>query len=200
MIYAEGLIVGLLAYLIGSINSSILVGKLWKKVDVRDYGSGNAGATNTLRTLGLGPAALVILGDVLKGVIAVLLGRIFLGEIGGIVAGISVVVGHNWPVFFQFKGGKGILTSAAVIIMITPPIGAYVMAAAVIIIALTRYVSLGSLVGAVLLPLMVVMMKSEDTNLIIFSAILAVLAIYKHRSNIKRLLNGTESKIGSKKQ
>jgi glycerol-3-phosphate acyltransferase PlsY len=200
LIYAEGLIVGLLAYLIGSINSSILVGKLWKKVDVRDYGSGNAGATNTLRTLGLGPAALVILGDVLKGVIAVLLGRIFLGEIGGIVAGISVVVGHNWPVFFQFKGGKGILTSAAVIIMITPPIGAYVMAAAVIIIALTRYVSLGSLVGAVLLPLMVVMMKSEDTNLIIFSAILAVLAIYKHRSNIKRLLNGTESKIGSKKQ
>ena len=200
MIYAEGLIVGLLAYLIGSINSSILLGKIWKKVDVRDYGSGNAGATNTLRTLGLGPAVLVILGDVLKGVAAVLLGRIFAGEIGGTVAGISVVGGHNWPVFFQFKGGKGILTSAAVIIMVTPQIGTTVMVSAIIIIAITRYVSLGSLAGAVLLPLMVVMMKSEDTNLIIFSVILAVLAIYKHRSNIKRLLNGTESKIGSKKQ
>ena len=200
MIYAEGLIVGLLAYLIGSINSSILVGKLWKKVDVRDYGSGNAGATNTLRTLGLGPAILVILGDVLKGVVAVLLGWAFVGVIGGIVAGISVVVGHNWPIFFQFKGGKGILTSAVVIIMVTPKIGVAVMLIAVIIIAITRYVSLGSLAGALLLPLMVVMMKSEDTNLIIFSAILAMLAIYKHRSNIRRLLNGTESKMGSKKK
>lgn len=193
-------VIMLIAYLIGSINSSIIISKLWKKVDIRNFGSGNAGATNTLRTLGKGPAVLVVLGDALKGIIAVILGRILGDEIGGMIAGIAVVIGHNWPVFFGFKGGKGILTSAVVILMVTPQIGWVIVATSILIIIFTRYVSLGSIVGAVMLPMIVTLVKPADMKLISFSAILAVLAIFRHRSNIKRLLHGTESKFGSEKK
>ena len=195
--------VAFLAYLIGSINSSIIVGRLWKNVDVRKLGSGNAGATNILRTLGKAPAVLVIIGDALKGVIAVILGSFFIGdqpELGAMIGGIAAVAGHNWPVFFQFKGGKGILTSAAVILMVAPNIGIFVVIISILIIAITRYVSLGSMMGSILFPVFVLVMETKNTNLLIFSIALAVLAIYRHRENLKRLLNGTESKIESKRK
>lgn len=194
------IIAAILAYLVGSVNSAIVVGRVWKQVDIRELGSGNAGATNTLRSLGVGPAVLVVLGDVLKGVIAVLLGRLLSGdETGAMVGGFFAVIGHNWPLYFRFKGGKGILTSAVVIIMIAPLIGSIVVVAAVLVIALTRYVSLGSLTGAVLLPVMIMSMENNNIPLLVFSIVLALLAIYRHRGNIKRLREGTERKLGSKK-
>ena len=196
------LIVAVAAYLIGSINSSIIVGKLWGKIDIRNFGSGNAGATNTLRTLGIGPTILVIIGDALKGVIAILIGWFLAKENGGLIAGLFAVVGHNWPVYFQFKGGKGILTSAFVILMVSPKEGGIAILIALAIMAITRYVSLGSVAAAALYPILIGIMeagKPNSRNLFIFAVLLAVLAIYRHRSNIKRLINGTESKLGQKK-
>lgn len=189
----------IIPYLIGSVNSSIIVCRLWGKIDIRKHGSGNAGMTNTLRTLGVGPAAMVIVGDVLKGIIAVVIGRFLTGnDAGAMIGGLAAVVGHNWPVFFQFKGGKGILTSAAVILMITPKIGLFVLIISILIIALTRYVSLGSLLGALILVLTVIIADFKNTNLFFFSVILTLLALYTHRGNIQRLLNGTERRLGRK--
>lgn len=186
------------AYLIGSINSSIIVGK-FNKVDIRKLGSGNAGATNTLRSLGVSAVVWVIAGDILKGIIAVILGRIIVGnEIGAMAAGLAAVIGHNWPIYFQFKGGKGILTSAVVILMIAPQIGIWVIAIAILTIAVTRYVSLGSLTGALIFPIFVLIMEFKNINLVVFSVIIAGLAVYRHRANIKRLREGTESKIGKR--
>ncbi|MGE5474110.1 MAG: glycerol-3-phosphate 1-O-acyltransferase PlsY [Ignavibacteriales bacterium] len=195
-----GFIVILAGYLIGSINSAIIVGKLLKNVDIRTMGSGNAGATNVLRTLGKGPAALVLIGDILKGVIAVLLGRLIFGnDTGAILGGFFAVVGHNWPIYFNFKGGKGILTSLAVIMMLTPMIGLVVSLFAILIIALTRYVSLGSVLGAILYPIIIIVMEWNNPTLIVFAIALSLLAVFRHRGNIKRLKDGTERKIGEKK-
>lgn len=195
----KGLIVILAGYLIGSVNSAIIVGKLVKNVDIRTMGSGNAGATNVLRTLGKGPALLVLVGDILKGVIAVLLGRLIFGsQAGAILGGFFAVAGHNWPLYFNFKGGKGILTSLAVILMLTPMIGLVVVFFAIIMIAITRYVSLGSILGAILYPVIVIVMEWGNTELIVFAIALSLLAIYRHRGNISRLKDGTETKIGEK--
>lgn len=194
-------IVVLVGYLVGSINSSIIVGRIIKNIDIRTMGSGNAGATNVLRTLGKGPAALVLLGDVLKGIIAVLLGRLITGnDTGAIIGGFFAVIGHNWPLYFNFKGGKGILTSAAVIFMLTPKIALAVVIFAVLVIALTRYVSLGSLLGAVLYTVMIIVLDNKNPMLIVFSILLSGLAIYRHKGNIKRLQDGTETKIGEKRK
>lgn len=195
------IIVFIVGYLIGSINPAIIVGRLWKNIDVREYGSGNAGATNVLRTLGVVPAILVVIGDLLKGIIGVILGGFLTGnEIGKMLGGLAAVIGHNWPLFFQFRGGKGILTSTAVILMIAPQIAGIVVIISIVIIALTRYVSLGSLVGAILFPLLVVVIEFNNTKLILFGVVLSSLAIYRHRENIKRLIRGTERKLGDKKK
>lgn len=187
----------LLAYLIGCINNAYIFTKYIKKTDIRKFGSGNAGATNVLRVLGIKAALLVFAFDILKGVIAVLLGRLIAGDIGGLVAGIAVVCGHNWPIFLEFRGGKGIATSLGVIIVINPIIALYSLLIGVIIIAISKYVSLGSMLGSFsFLVLNIIYFKS--VNMLIFAIILTILAIFQHRSNIKRLLNGTESKLGQK--
>ncbi|SNX52762.1 glycerol-3-phosphate 1-O-acyltransferase PlsY [Thermoanaerobacterium sp. RBIITD] len=187
----------LLAYLIGCINNAYIFTKYIKKTDIRKFGSGNAGATNVLRVLGIKAALPVFAFDVLKGVIAGLLGRLIAGDIGGLVAGIAVVCGHNWPIFLGFRGGKGIATSLGVIIVINPIIALYSLLIGVIIITISKYVSLGSMLGSLsFLVLNIIYFKS--VNMLIFAIILTILAIFQHRSNIKRLLNGTESKLGQK--
>jgi len=196
----SGFIVIIVGYLIGSISSAIIVGKIVKKVDIRTMGSGNAGATNVLRTLGKGPAVLVLVGDILKGVFAVLLGRLIVGnDTGAILGGFFSVVGHNWPLFFDFKGGKGILTSASVILLLTPKIGLVVALFAILIIAITRYVSLGSILGAILYPVMVIVLEGKNSALVVFSIAISLLALYRHRGNIIRLKDRTETKIGEKR-
>ena len=139
----------LIGYLIGSVNTSIIIGKLLYKADVRDYGSGNAGATNALRAFGKGAALAVIVGDLLKGILACLIGRYVFGEInpgsgiflGEYFAGFFAVIGHNWPVYFGFKGGKGVATSFAVILMFSPVAALICLGAFIVIVAITRYVS-----------------------------------------------------------
>ncbi len=224
----------IVSYLIGSVNSSIIISR-FLGADIREHGSGNAGATNMLRTYGKRMGALALVGDVLKGVIAVGLGMlaehllrawlfgagwaVSMGFIGsGIsatllcwyallsikyLAGIAVVLGHNYPVFFGFRGGKGIATSAAVIIMLDWRAGLITLAVALLIMAATRYVSLGSVIAGVIYPVCVAIFTfgvDKQNNVIMFatSLILGGAAIYRHKANIKRLLKGTEHKIGQK--
>ncbi|AUG58057.1 MAG TPA: acyl-phosphate glycerol 3-phosphate acyltransferase [Ruminiclostridium sp.] len=194
----------LIGYLLGSVNTSLIVGKFYK-VDVRQHGSGNAGMTNTLRTLGKLPAIFVIIGDVLKGVLACIIGNIILTDaveihdsFGAMVGGIGAILGHNWPVYFGFKGGKGVLTAFAVIMTTKPLIGLILLAFFILIVLITRYVSLGSIVAAMLFPAVSFFMEKEFIY-IIFAGLIGLLVITRHKSNIERLINGKESKLGAKK-
>ncbi|ABY93254.1 MAG: Glycerol-3-phosphate acyltransferase [Caldanaerobacter subterraneus] len=187
----------IIAYLIGCINNAYIFTKYTRNIDIRNYGSGNAGATNVLRVLGYKAAAPVFALDVLKGVIAVLIGKYLMGNTGAMIAGIAVVCGHNWPVFLKFRGGKGIATSVGVVMTVSPLLGLIALAIGVTVIVLTKYVSLGSITGSVTFVLLNAIFWNS-TQIFIFSLILASLAIFQHRSNIKRLLAGTESKLGQK--
>ncbi len=200
------MISGVIAYLLGSMNTSMLVSKFMGK-DVRKEGSGNAGATNTLRVFGKGAAAVVVLGDALKGVIAVLIARLLVGifaaagEMASPVytAAFCVVLGHNFPIYFSFKGGKGIMTSAAVIFMLDWRIGLIVLVCAIAIMAITRYVSLGSCIACIIFPVAVILFHSNDALFIALSLAMGALALFMHRANIVRLIKGTESKLNFKK-
>ncbi|HEY5585956.1 MAG TPA: glycerol-3-phosphate 1-O-acyltransferase PlsY [Ruminiclostridium sp.] len=198
-----------IGYLLGSLNTSIIVGKSYG-TDIRKHGSGNAGLTNTFRTLGKTAAVLVIVGDILKGVVSFLIGNIIVNTvpasislnfvgIGGMVGGIAAIVGHNWPIYFGFKGGKGVLTSFSVVMMMDWKLGLMLLGLFIVIVAITRYVSLGSIIACAVFPIGAYI-KGNGIVFTIFAAILAILAITRHNANIKRLISGTESKIGAKKR
>lgn len=198
-------------YLLGSINSSIVVSKL-KRNDIRQHGSGNAGATNTLRVMGKAAAAAVVVGDALKAVITYFVAFGIAKAFGldaemtmycKYLAALFTVLGHNFPVFFGFRGGKGILTSTTVIFLFDWRIGIMVLLLGVAIIALTRYVSVGSMLGCVLYPMFVFAFNSGETLLykklhLVLALVLGILGIWRHRSNIQKLLAGQESRIGEK--
>lgn len=190
-------------YLLGSVNTSLVLGKLFYKKDVRQYGSGNAGATNTLRTLGKTAAIMVVVGDFLKGILACLIGKWLAGETsdgvyGGMyVAGIMAVIGHNWPLYFGFKGGKGVMTAFAAVLMFSPLAALICLLSFVLVVAITRYVSLGSIIGGAAFPL-VAWILGEQLFLILTGVLLALLIIFRHSSNISRLLNGNEKKLSFK--
>ncbi|ADH99647.1 glycerol-3-phosphate 1-O-acyltransferase PlsY [Salisediminibacterium selenitireducens] len=196
----------LVAYLLGSISFSYLAGQLLKKLDIRDHGSGNAGATNTLRVLGKGPAIVVLLLDAGKGVAAVWIGFLMSGGIdpllAGSLAGLASILGHNWPVFFGFRGGKGVATTIGVLatlIFFPALISGFI---ALLSIVLTRYVSLGSLlfVFSVLIITVAYDLASDTLNLMFLFvlALIAFLSFWRHRTNIERLTGGTESRLGQK--
>lgn len=193
----------ILGYLIGSINPAILISRA-RGLDIRQSGSKNAGATNALRTMGPRAAALVLAVDLAKGIIAVLIPMGFKAlpyggaDFAPYMAGLGAILGHNFPLYFGFKGGKGVLTSLGVIIYLFWPAGVVSLSVALLLIALTRYVSLGSLVGAVLLPAAAFLTRAPE-KYILFSFAVSLLALLRHRENIKRLLNGSERKIGEKK-
>ena len=187
-------------YLLGSLNSALIVGKFYG-VDIRQSGSGNAGMTNTMRILGKKAALFVLLGDVAKGLLAYAAGYFICGgQLGGMFAGTAAIIGHIWPVYFGFKGGKGVLTTLAVLFMLDWRAALGLLGVFIVILLLTRYVSLGSIIGAFLFPFVEILL-GRNTETIVFSAIIAVLIIVMHRANVKRLLSGTESKFSfSKKQ
>lgn len=198
----------IVAYLIGSVSSAIIVGRVMTGEDIRKKGSGNAGATNTLRTLGKKAAAIVTVCDCLKAVVAILIAKLiaylagmdgYFSDVAVYTAGIGAALGHNFPVYFGFKGGKGILVSMVAMLFADWRIGLAVMVVAILIMAVTRYVSLGSVLGAVLLVVLALIFRIGDTPYIVFCVICAALAVFMHRSNIKRLLSGTENKLGLKK-
>lgn len=200
------IVCAVVGYALGSVNSSVLVGKFYS-TDVRTKGSKNAGLTNTLRVLGKKAALMVLVGDILKGVIAVLLGLLFkkwsdgtaISDLFGVAAGTFAVIGHNWPLYFGFKGGKGILTTATVIFMLDWKIGLIVLTLFIIIVAIFQYVSLGSIIGAVAVPV-IALALGHSAGFIIFMVFLAALAIYRHKANIIRLVNGNENKLTFKKK
>ncbi len=197
------------AYLIGSISTAIIAGKIIAGDDIRTHGSGNAGATNALRTYGKKAALLVVLGDGMKAVFAILIGMLMAylspltedqRDLAVYAAGIGVVLGHNFPLYFRFHGGKGVLVSAVAILFADWKIGLAVLAIAILVMAVTRYVSLGSILGGVALLAMALIFRFGDWWYIGFSAVLAALVIVMHHANIGRLLAGTESKLGQKKR
>lgn len=216
------IVIAMVGYLIGSVNLSIILSKLMGKGDIREHGSGNAGTTNTLRVLGKGPAALVLIFDICKAVIAILLAKgIFaisgvemftlLGdtatlnvtyELGILLAALGAILGHNYPIYYGFKGGKGIATSLGALLMIEWQIGLVCLVFALVLMISSRMVSLGSICAAILYPVLVWIMGSAfgtsfKARMIytIFAVLVAALAIYRHRTNITRLLNGTENKL-----
>ncbi len=208
------IIVGIIAYLIGSINFSVLISKKMAGFDVREKGSGNAGTTNMLRSVGKKAAAITLICDILKGVISIVI-AIIVGNIAKNldrelllqIAGIAVVLGHTFPIFFRFKGGKGVATSLGVLLMSNWQIGLICLVFAVVLMALTRMVSLGSCAAAVLFPVLTLFINQHYTVLtdgksgrvyFVYSVILAIIVLYNHRSNIKRILNGTENKLSFK--
>ena len=188
------IIILLIGYFIGSISSSYLIGKLSGNIDIRQHGSGNLGATNAFRVLGLKAGVGVFVADLLKGVVAALIGMWIAGDIGGLVGGLAAVLGHNWPVFLGFRGGKGVATSMGLIFTLFPWIGLILVAVGFIVILVSRYVSLASLIGSFLFPVLVAVF-GYDQLYVIISIILAGLAIFRHKSNIMRLAQGKENKI-----
>jgi len=189
----------ILAYLIGAISFSIIFTKLIKKEDIRNYGSGNAGATNTLRVLGKGPAVIVLILDALKGVASILIAMAFgLEDWAVALTGLFAIVGHVWPIYYGFRGGKGVATTIGVICMLLWLPGLIAGVIAIIVIILTRYVSLGSIIFTVGTPIVALIFGTYSSSYIIVAALIAVLSLWKHRANISRLLKGTENKIGSK--
>ena len=194
------IIAALVGYLLGGINSAIIVGKL-SGVDVREHGSKNAGLTNAVRVLGKKKALFVLLGDVLKGVLACVFGIVLAPDTPSVMllAGLMCVIGHNWPVYFGFKGGKGALTSVTVLFFADFRIALILIGVFILLVALTRYVSLGSMTGAVLLPVFGIVFR-KGLDFFIFSMILAVMLVWRHRGNIQRLIKGEESKLDLKKK
>jgi len=185
-----------IAYFIGNISTSFIVAKLMANVDIRSVGSGNAGSTNVLRTLGKKAAAITFLGDSLKGVAAVLIARFFgIHEYIELFAGVAVVVGHNWPVFLKFKGGKGIATTIGVTLAINYFAALICLSIGIIILIKSKYVSLASISAITVFP---VFLFFQSTQYFFFGTTLCLLAIFRHRENIQRLMNGTERKIGEK--
>ena len=207
-IMIETLIVAIIAYLIGSINFSVIFSKKMAGFDVREKGSGNAGTTNMLRTVGKKAAAITLVCDILKGVVAILIamlvGNLVEGSNGSLlvqVAGIAVILGHTFPVFFKFKGGKGVATSLGVLIMSNWQIGLICLVFALVLIILTQMVSVGSIAAAILYPVLTLFIPENyivPGNYLIYSIILAVIIIFNHRENVKRLLSGKENRISFK--
>ncbi|MBU5314140.1 glycerol-3-phosphate 1-O-acyltransferase PlsY [Tissierella carlieri] len=192
------LITILLSYLIGCFSSAYFLGKISKNIDIRNYGSGNAGATNALRVLGKKVGALTFALDILKGVIAVLIGKYMFGFNGSLLAGIFVVLGHDFPIFLGFKGGKGVATSFGVLLILNWKAGLICLLVAASIIIFTKYVSLGSIAASISAPVaMVLTLDSVNKYLYITTWVLAALSVYRHKANILRLCRGEENKLGN---
>lgn len=189
----------LISYLIGCFPSAYFLGKMYKNIDIRNHGSGNSGSTNALRVMGTKFGILTLALDVLKGIVAVLIGRAILGDQGALISGVLVVLGHNFPIFLKFKGGKGVATSIGVLMILTWQTALTVVIIGVITIIITRYVSLGSILGGISAPITAVLvMQTMDKPLFITVVILASLLIIRHKDNIKRLCKGEENKFGNK--
>ncbi|MGB8354701.1 MAG: glycerol-3-phosphate 1-O-acyltransferase PlsY [Chthoniobacteraceae bacterium] len=207
------LIILLAGYLLGSIPVGFLLARA-KGIDIRQHGSGNIGATNVFRTLGKGYGIFVFVCDTLKGVFAVILGEqiyIHLHGIGagapinpvlaGILGGVAGILGHNFPVWLKFKGGKGVATSLGVVIGLVPLAAVISFAIWAIVLLTSRYVSLASIIAAIAVPVIVAFTASpaEKTPLLVFTCLAALLIVLRHKANIQRLLNGTENRFKKKK-
>lgn len=193
-------IIAVIAYLLGSISFGMIVAKLKGGPNLREVGSKNTGATNVLRVMGVKTGLIVFVLDILKALIACIIGRCWLGLNGAMVAGLAVVIGHNWPCFFQFKGGKGVASTLAVMLMTFPIPACICYVIAIALILYTRFVSLGSITLAALFAVMVIATNWANWLVIIWVLIISGLLIWRHHANIGRLLKGNENKLSFKKK
>lgn len=195
MIY---LVILAISYLLGSIPFGLLMGKWFAKVDVRKYGSGNIGMTNVLRTTGYFPAFITLIGDAGKGALAAILANNLVGDpFFSLLVGTLAVIGHNWSIFLGFKGGKGVATIAGVLLALRPGVALVLFIVWIVVLLLFRYISLASIVTAIALPISLLFFKVGWDELIL-SIVVSIFTVYRHRSNIVRLREGTEFKVGEK--
>ena len=207
------ILMAIVAYLIGSVNFSIIFSKKFAGFDVRDKGSGNAGTTNMLRSAGKGLAALTLICDIFKGLVAIglayIIGKISsdsFPEVVVQVAGIFTVLGHTFPVYFGFRGGKGVATSLGILLLINWQIGLICLVFALLIMIFTRTVSIGSIMAAVLFPVLTLFMVADesshyivkDGSYVVFGLIMAIIVIFNHRANLVRIMKGEENKVSFK--
>ena len=186
-------------YLLGSLNFGLIISRNKYHDDIRRHGSGNAGMTNMLRTYGKRDAAITLIGDALKAVVAVILGRILFGISGGYVAGLTCILGHAFPCYYKFKGGKGVVVTAATIAVIDWRIFLVLLGIFILVVAFSKYISLGSVCGMLVFPLLVQVWDRGLSINVLLSCLISALVIFLHRGNIKRIYNGTESKLSLSK-
>ena len=198
---------GVIAYFLGSVNFAVIISKVKFNDDIRRYGSGNAGMTNMLRTYGKAAAAFTLLGDAAKAIVAVLIGSVFAGITGAYIAGLCCVIGHSYPIYYGFKGGKGIVVTAATLLCLEPVIFLILFVIFVIIVAGTKYLSLGSIIVMLIYPVILnslypISHGTQGVPIVptVVSMLNAVFVIWLHRENIKRLLDGKENKFSLKKK
>lgn len=190
----------IVAYILGSIPNALWIGKVFKGIDVREHGSKNTGSTNAARVLGAKLGILTLILDISKGAIPTLIATMLLdSSISVILVGICAILGHSFSIFMKFKGGKAVATTVGVFIVLVP--GAILLAAVIffLVFGITRYVSLSSMIGAISLPIWIIIFY-KNIPLTIFGIIITILIIVRHKSNIQRLLNGTESKFSINKK
>ena len=197
-IWFKYLLIAVVGYMLGNISVGIIIAKLYGIKDIRKVGSGNAGSTNVLRNLGWIPSVLTLTGDCLKALLAALFGKVLAGDIGLLIGGTAAMIGHDFPVVFKFKGGKGIASALGMILMINPWLGIALTAVVVATAGVTGYVSLGSVIVCFLYPICIAFLKhgSEHfTAYLVFSILAALLTLFCHRKNIVRLLRHEENKL-----
>lgn len=187
------IIFAIIAYLLGSVPSALIVGKVFYKIDIREHGSGNLGATNTFRVLGVKAGIAVTLADILKGTAAVLIPLLFQADVYGLAIGLFAVLGHTYPVFAKFKGGKAVATSGGIILGINPILFLIMITTFILTLYLSKYVSLSSMITGVVTVIVSILFR--DTGLIIVTSMLTIFVIYRHIENLKRIKNKTEPKI-----
>lgn len=190
----------ILGYFLGCFQTAYIVGKKKQNIDIRQHGSGNSGTTNAIRVLGWKLGVLTFVGDILKAVIAVVLANVlFHDPIYGFYAGFGAIIGHNWPVFLKFKGGKGIASTIGLMLVVDWRIGLIMIGILAVTILLTRFVSLGSILMALAIPVAALMLHKGDWEFFAIGCLLMASAVFRHKSNISRLISGTENKLGHKK-
>lgn len=190
-------LVVILCYLIGSIPFSYISAQVLAKTDVRSRGSGNVGATNVYRTSGVWAGLLAFLGDLLKGAVAAWLGLSIGGPVLVMICSLAAVIGHCYPIFLRFRGGKAAATAGGVVLFLMPKVGLILLLLFIIIVAVTRYVSLASITVAVLLPIVAYLLHNP-WQYTVLSALMMLIVVYRHRENIARLREGSETQIGDK--
>lgn len=201
-IWLKYLLIAVIGYFLGNISVGILIARLYGIKDIRKVGSGNAGTTNVLRNLGWIPSVLTLAGDCLKGLIAALIGKWIAGDIGLLIGGNFAVLGHDFPVFFKFKGGKGIATNLGLILVLNPWIAVGLTIAVLIVVAISRYMSLGSIMACFAYPTLVAILMRGHAHYaacVGFGIFAGALALFCHRSNLVRLIRGQENRLDFKK-
>lgn len=201
-IWLKYLIIALLGYLLGNISVGILIARLYGIKDIRKVGSGNAGTTNVLRNLGWVPSVMTLLGDCLKGLLAALIGKWLAGGVGLAIGGTFAIIGHDFPVFFKFKGGKGIATNLGMIFAVNPLMAIILLLAVLAVVAVTRYMSIGSIMACFLYPALTLLLMRGHANFtayLIAALFNGALALWQHRSNLMRLIRKEENQLDFKK-